>query len=313
MNRQYRNPSVPARIAAWVTALAMTFAITLTLIGWTCVNILISEDLHVQTATNEYIVSGQMDRVSNTIRELSEKYGFSADNVISALNREEFISADREMAKWWSHITTEGVMSTEVPAWSANSLLPVIEESLVPEMMPEDQSSTEVAQEIGLALEKEAKRTMMPVRRTLITLGFRYLDKRIDIPGAVRLINKAPEAGAVICILLAGMIALLTGKNIRTSLKYYGGALAGAGISAAFALILIRHFGIMDMVRGSSKGLSDQISIMMRLAGTKYIMGIAILLAAGIICLLIYIRTKMDRTANGGTNETGKGHSPDPV
>ena len=306
MKRQYRNPSIPARIAAWIAALVLTFTMTLTLIGWTCVSILASEDLYVRTATDEDVVTGQMERVSSIIRELSVRYGFSADHVIAALDREEFAGADREMAQWWSRITTEGTMDPEVPAWSADSLLPVIEESLDPGMIPEDQYSTEVAQEIVFALEKEATRTMMPIRRTLITLGFRYLDKRIDMPGAIRLINSMPLAGLAVCILLAGLIALFSGRRIRTSLKYYGGAFGGAGLSAIFALIMIRHLGIIDMIRKSSESLADQIHIMTRSAETGYIIGIAVL-------LLVYTLKKADSITDGGAHEEKEGRSPDPV
>ena len=144
MSGQKRKPSAPARTAAWAFALLLTIALTGTLISHSCVRILMSEDLHVSSATDDKVVADQMERLSDAIRELSAEYYFDAGQVIAALDREEVIRADRETAVWWTRITAEGIMDDEIPAWSADSLLPVIEESLTAEKIPEGQDSAEM-------------------------------------------------------------------------------------------------------------------------------------------------------------------------
>lgn len=313
MSGQKRKPSAPARTAAWAFALLLTIALTGTLISHSCVRILMSEDLHVSSATDDKVVADQMERLSDAIRELSAEYYFDAGQVIAALDREEVIRADRETAVWWTRITAEGIMDDEIPAWSADSLLPVIEESLTAEKIPEGQDSAETAQEIAYSLEKAARRTMMPVRKALITLGMRYLNKKTDLPGIIRMISAIPKTGAAACLLLAGIIALLTAGRIRTSLKYYGAAAGGAALSALFSMMLIKFQGIPDMIRESSEGLADQAVIMGQSSETEIMIAAAALLLISAACLILYNRKERKPEPHGESHEKKTSDLPDPV
>ena len=313
MSRQSKKPSVPARIAAWAATVLLAIALTGTVISQTSVRILTSEDLHINSAVNDEAVNGQMERLSGTIRELSAKYSFHAEEVIEALDRKEFINANREMAVWWTKMATTGVMDDEIPEWSSDSLLPVIEKSLIPEMIPEDQDSAEVAQEIGYSLEKAAKRMIMPVRRALVTIGMRYLNKKTDMPGIIRLITETPKTGIAVCFLLSGLIAFLTARKIRTSLKHYGAAFGGAGLITVFCMILIRQLGITDMIRESSEGFANQVSMMARSAETEIIIITAVLFLISATCLTVFNHRTGEPENHGGGHETKTSRTPDSV
>ena len=313
MKRQHRNPSLPARIAAWPAAMLLTIALAVTLIGRAGTQILTSEDLHVSTATNEEIVTAQMERMSDAVRDLAEEYHFDADRVIAALDRDEFLATDKALAEWWTRITTKGVLDNEIPAWSADSLLETIECSFDPEMIQEEQEIREIARGIGLLLEKTARRMQMPVRRTLIMLGFRYLDKRIDLPGIMRIAIRLPKAGIAACLLFAGLVALLMGRRIGTSLKYFGAATGGAGISCLAGLILIRSVNIRGMIRESSEGLANQMDAMMGTVTTEYILCATALLITGYVCLYLYVRRAGEHAVCGGNHEAGTNDLPDPL
>ena len=153
----------------------------------------------------------------------------------------------------------------------------------------------------------------MPVRLSLISFGVRYLNRRVDLPGTVRTASQLPLLGLSGSLLLAGLIALLTAKKIRISLKYYGAAFGGAGIAAAFCMILTGLAGIQGMISKASEGMSRQTSLAVRemaLEGGLYIL---ILLTAGVICLVRYIRPGKGVNHRGGKYAEEPNGSPDPV
>lgn len=304
------KPCLPARIAAWAAAVLLTIALTGTLLGTTAARMLASEESHIRISTDRQVIAGQMERIAGIVRDLAEEYGFSPEPVISAVSRDEITDLNTRMAKWWTRIVTEGIMD-DVPSWSADSLIPTIMETTDPEKVSGD--LYENAAEAAGELEKAIRETAMPVRISLISFGVRYLNRRIDLPGAVRTVSQLPLLGAAACLLLAGLIALLTAKKIRISLKYYGAAFGGAGIAAAFCMILAGTAGIQGMISRVSETMSRQTGLAVRemaLEGGLYIL---ILLTAGVICLARYIRPEKSVSHSGGKYAEEPNGSPDPV
>ena len=310
MNQRKRIPCLPARFAAWVAAVLLTVALTGTLLGATAVRMLTSGESHVRISTDRQVVAGQMEKISDAVRDLAEEFGFSAEPVISAVSRDEITDLNTRMAEWWTKIVREGIMD-DVPSWSADSLIPVMMETMDPEKVSGD--LYEKAAEAAGELEKTVRETAMPVRTSIISFGVRYLNRRVDLPGAVRTASRLPVLGIAACIFLAGLIALVTAKKFRVSLKYYGAAFGGAGIAAAFCMILAGTMGIQGMISRVSEGMSRQTGLMIRemaLEGGLYIL---ILLAAGAVCLIKYIRPGKGGNRRGGKYEEEPNGSPDPV
>lgn len=304
MRKNREKPCLLCRIAAWGCALLMTVTLSAALLGYGTVRAVTSEELHISAATNDRIITDQIARVSRRVEELAEDYSFSAGDVLAGITREDFEALNRETAVWWTRIVNEGRIET-IPAWSAGPIRPVIEATLDDEKIPAGRTRFEVASEVSSILEKSVQDTMMPVRKALITLGVRYLKRRIDLPGAVRMASQAPGFGAAVSLILAGMIALLLAKDIRRSLKYYGAAFAGAGISAAAGGILIRMLDIPGMVRQATDGFADQLDMTMGTVMLESGIAAAVLLAAGFACLILYTRAPGKKTAAGGLNPDG--------
>ena len=308
------RPALPARIAAWGIAFLLTVTLTITALGGlAAVNrVFTGEELHVRTATGEDVIREQMDKVSGEIRELAEDYSFSAEAVISVLSREDFEELNRETAKWWTRIMTDGIMD-EIPAWTADArVTEAIAASLEPEKTPGEEWD-ETVKGIAIAIEKAVNRTVMPFRKALVTLAVRYTSRKADLPGMIRFAAQIPLAGIALSFLLAGVIALLLGKQIRWSLKYYGAALAGAGLSSLTGLILIRNADLGGMIRAASEGVYHQAQSMMRVVAAETWTAAAVLFIAGMICLVCYIREPGRHRTHGGAHETKKNDTPDPV
>ena len=310
MSTGKNKPCLPARIAAWVCAVLLTIVLAFTLLGTTAARMISSEDSHVRISTDRQVIAGQMEKIAGEIRNLAEEYGFSAEPVIDAVSLDEITELNTRMAGWWTRIVTEGIMG-DVPSWSAESLIPVIMETMDPGTASDDlyETAAEAAGEIETAVREAA----MPVRTSVISFGVRYLNRRIDLPGAARAISRLPGLGGAVCLLLAGLIALLTAGKIRTSLKYYGAAFGGAGISAAFCMILAGTAGIQGMISRASEVMSRQTGLAIRGMVLEAGLYILVLLAAGIFCLIMYTRPAKDGNHRGGKYAEEPNSTPDPV
>ncbi len=310
MSTKKNIPYLPARIAAWVCAVLLTIVLACTLLGMTAARMLTSEENHVRISTDRQVIAGQMEKIAGAVRDLAEEYGFSAGPVIDAIPQDEITELNTQMARWWTRIATEGIME-DVPSWSADSLIPVIMETMDPGKASDDpyEKAAEAAGKIGKTVGEAA----MPVRTSVISFGVRYLNRRIDLPGAARTVSRLPMLGGAVCLLLAGLIALLTSGKVRSSLKYYGAAFGGAGISAAFCMILAGTAGIQGMISRSSEVMSRQTGLAIRgmvLEGGLYIL---ILLAAGAVCLIMYTRPEKNGNNRGEKYAEEADSTPDPV
>ena len=287
-NREIR-PALPARIAAWGIAFLLTVTLTIAAIGGPAAyhRVLTNEELHVRIATDETTISEQIEKTAGEIREMAEEYSFSADAVISLLSREEFADINNQAAGWWTHIVSEGIMN-EIPAWKANEqIISTIYNTLNRADMT-DEEREETAKGIANEIEKTVNRTVIPFRKALVTLAVRYLNRKTDLAGAIRLVSRIPQIAVALCLFFSGLIAFLLGKRIRYSLKYYGAAFAGAGLSTLTGILMIRYIDISGMIRASSERLDYQVQLMMKAVETETWICAAALIVLGMICLICY-------------------------
>ena len=192
MSTKKENPCIPARIAAWVCAVLLTVALACTLLSITAVRMLTSEESHIRISTDRKVIAGQMEKIAGAVRDLAEEYGFSAEPVIRAIPQDDISELNIQMARWWTRIATEGIMES-VPSWSAESLIPAIMETMDPGKVSGD--PFDKAAEAAGEIEKTVQEAAMPVRTSLIAFGVRYLNRRVDLPGAVRTASRFPALG----------------------------------------------------------------------------------------------------------------------
>lgn len=290
MTHKEKKPALPARIAAWGITFLLTVTLTVAALSGPAGyhRVLTNEKLHIRTATDDQIIREQMDYAAEEIREMAEEYHFSADEVIRLLTSEQFTEINERTARWWTRITSEGIME-EIPSWTADEqIVSAVLNTLDRNRIPEDERE-ETAKGISNEIEKTVNRTVMPFRKALVTVAVRYINRKTDLPGLIRLASAVPQIAAALSLLLAGMIAFLTGKRIRFSLKYYGAAFAGAGLSAFAGILLIRNAGIDAMIRASSVKLEHQVQAMLRTIVTETWIFAAALFVLGMLFLVFYI------------------------
>ena len=289
MSGSIARPAMPARIAAWCLAFILTLTLTISaLLGPASFNrVLTDEDLHIRTATDDSVIQEQMEKVSSAIRIMAEEEHFRADRVIRALKQDDFKKLNEQAAEWWKNIMSEGRL-TEIPAWNADDqMISIIIESMDPNQIPNDELE-ETAKGIANEIEQEVNQTVMPFRKALVSLGVRYISRKMDPGSIIRFVSKIPEIAAAASLLLTGLIAFLTGKRIRWSLKYYGASFAGAGLSTLTALMMIRNADLSGLLNAASKGLNHQIQTMIRTVAAETWACAVILFALGMVFLICY-------------------------
>ena len=313
------RPALPARIAAWGIVFLLTITLTVSALSFPAAanRILTSEELHTATATDESIIREQMEKVNGKIRDMAEDYAFSAEAVISELQEDVFIEINRKTAEWWTNILSKDHSDenlTEIPMWTADEQITnAIYNTLDRQVVPEESERAETAKGITNEIERAVNRTVMPFRKALLTLAVRYSSRKTDVAGIIRFVSQIPRITAAASLLLAGMIALLLGKSIRYSLKYYGAAFAGTGISAITGIILLHHADFTGMLREASEGLNHQVQAMMKTSVTETWILAVVLTVAGFVCLICYIREPAHPGKHGGMHEKKKDNMPDSV
>lgn len=313
------RPALPARIAAWGIVFLLTIALTVSALSFPAAanRVLTSEELHSATATDKSIIREQMETVNGKIQDMADDYAFSAEAVISELQADVFTDINRKTAEWWTNILSKDHSDdnlTEIPMWTADEKITnAIYNTLNKQIIPEESERAETAKGITSEIEKAVNRTVMPFRKALLTLAVRYSSRKTDVAGIIRFVSQIPRITAAASLLLAGIIALLLGKNIRYSLKYYGAAFAGAGISALTGIILLKNADFTGMLREASEGLNHQVETMMKTSVTETWILAAVLTVAGFVCLICYIREPVQPGKHGGMHEKKKDNMPDSV
>lgn len=278
---------------AWVLTFLLAGCLAITILSVLTVQILTNAGLHLGVTTDGSVVDSQLEHIHENVDILAEEYGFSAEAVKKIISRDELLRVNREIAAWWTHLLSEGDTAT-MPRWYS----PDLEETVASSMNRE--TSQIDPQTIAADLTEIVERTVFPLRETLLTTGMNLVNERADVPGVIRSVARIPLLGIVLSIAIAGLIALLMGRETDRSLKYYGTAVAGTGISVLAAMIILLYMGPKAMVADASRPLAGEIGALLGKIGWEAGLGALLLLSVGYVCLIVYRRRKIRKSVTIG-------------
>jgi hypothetical protein len=291
MNRGGEKKAFPLeRGLAWIVTVLLTLFITAAILCTLSVQLLTSESLHTAIATGDAVVNSEIRYIHEKIDEMAAEYGFSAERMKEVVGKEEIRRINRETASWWTALLTEG-KTEEAPRWYSSQV-----EEILYETMPEE-NRKEDPQTIASDLMDMVERTVFPLRETLISTGMSYVQEKADIVSLVRTMRGLPLISLMCCLAAAGAVALLMGREIFRSLKYYGSALAGAGFAIISTIVIILLLRPAEFIAEASRPLMIELETV---AGRIFMAAgaiVAILLAAGYICLVKYRNRKTKKTS----------------
>lgn len=274
---------------AWAATVLLTLFITAAILCTLAVQLLTSAGLHRAIATGDGVVNSETRYIHERIDEMAAEYGFSAERMKEVIGKEEIRQINKEAASWWTALLTEG-KAGQVPRWYSSQV-----EEILYETMPEN-NRREDPQTIASDLMDMVERTVFPLRETLVSTGMDYVEKKADIVSMVRAMRGLPLILLLCCLAAAGAVALLMGREIFRSLKYYGSALAGAGFAIVTTIVIILLLRPAAYIAEASRPLMMEIET---IAGRIFMAAgatVAVLLAAGYICLAKYRGRKAKKT-----------------
>ena len=288
--KKERKICLPERGTAWIATVLLALLLTVTVACTLAVRIMTSAGLHLSAAADESVVDEQQKKIWESFDLLAEEYGFSAEAVKAVVSREELQEANREVAAWWTGLLTEG-KTEPMPRWYSAELEKAVSESMTANSQAD--LRTAVAD-----LTYIVDRAVFPLRGALVSRGMEYVREHADVPALIRTMRKLPPLGFALCALAAGLIALLTGREIRVSLKHYGTALACAGFSLLTAGVTVLILQPKDMIVQVSRALAAEFSSLTNRIGLETAGIVLLLVAAGYCCLYLYRNGGFKRIRN---------------
>ena len=278
---------LPERGLAWIAAFLLTALLTVFLLSAFAVQAMTSARLHLQSATSSGVVNGQVDSIREYIDLLAKEYDFSAEEVKATVSRDELEAYNRSAAEWLTRLLTEG-QSEAVPRWYSADL-----ENAVYSAMSGQKA--EDANTVVTELSRKIDRMVFPLRETVLATGLNIANSKADLPGIIRTVRKLPLLGLGLSFLAAGMIALLMGREITRSMKYYGTALAGTGFTVIAAWIVILFLRLNTEAAEASAVLGQEIGSMAGILALESGIVTLFLLAGGYLCLHLYRKKKWEK------------------
>lgn len=271
------------RGCAWAVTFLLTVFLSVTLLGTLAVETLTSAGLHLQVAADGGMLDDQLRRIHENIDLLAEEHGFSAEAVKQVIGREEVREIDRQLAGWWTQVLTEGTAGT-VPRWYSGEL----EEAIWLSM--EEQNPAGDPRAALSDLSEMIERTVFPFRETLVSTGMDLVKEKADIPAIVRSVREIPPLGLMLSLVCAGLIAVLLGREFVRTLKHYGTAAAGTGLTLLAAGGILWAIHPKTMIAEASENMAREFSALAGQSGLYGILAAAVLLIAGYACLILYRR-----------------------
>ena len=269
------------RVLAWIAAFLLTVFLVCCLFSSALVQVITSAGLHIAAATDDSVLDDQMRSIYEYIDLMSVEYGFHADDVKAAVSRHEMDEFNREAASWWTRALTEGE-SGSIPRWNSSALEEAVSNAMAGDERKED--SRAAAAEIT----DKINRTVFPLREAMLTTGLDFVNDRADISGIIRSLKHFPLLCLSVCILAAGLIALLTGHKIFLSLKYYGTALASAALVLVTAGATFFAMQLKDMLAQASSSMAGAFGALTKTLFLEAGSAALVLLISGFACLFIY-------------------------
>jgi len=276
-----RKALLPERGAAWILTFFLTVLLSVTLLSTIAVQAFSSSGLHLRVATDNGLMDGEIHHIYEQIDRMAEEYGFSAEAVKSSVSQEELKNKNSEAAAWWTRLLTEGEMSA-FPKWDASSIEEAVYSTIDAEKSPEEPRA--IVADIVSVIE----RAVFPMRESLLTTGMKYVETSVDLAGSVRSLQKVPLFALMLSLLVAGLIALLLGREFIRCLKHFGTAVAGTGMVLAAVCVTTLVLQPSKMFAQASERVAETIRFLLGRIGTEAGLMIIILLAVGYLCLIIY-------------------------
>lgn len=264
MKRRNDSKSLPGKSACFFSGAAgllLTFFLLMTAVTLLLGHLLTSDSLHERIATDSEVVNEQLHRIGEEVELMAEEYGFAPETVMNLISAEKMQNMNRDASRWLSDAFRNGKLR-DTPVFHAESLGEALmaDESFVASQDPYMLRNT--IQQITGEVEKTAAEKAMAFREILLRAAERIAGKTVSLPTVSALAQQIPALLIFCSIGLAGLIALLTSRKMRLSLRYIGAAMSACGILLLIGIGMIALLGIRPILSEISVLISRKFSLL---------------------------------------------------
>ena len=178
---------------------------------------------------SDAVIREEQQLAQERVTKLAGLYGFDAEPVISLIGEETIRELNSQASRWWSTLLQDG-KTGETLHWDTDELEQVLASD--PRLAENNDAEREEYLELSAAedIRNSILHMVLPMRIQVIRLGMQEIGKRIDLPNIVTFFLGVPWAALSLCVLLAGLIALLQGKKFHDAALYIGSAMGAAAL-----------------------------------------------------------------------------------
>ena len=231
---------------------------------------------------SDAFIREEKEMIRERVNAFAEIFGFSPEPVIAAIDDEILQDLNRQASLWWSSLLRDGKPGKEI-GWSTKELERILASD--PSVADDEDKADEMASAAAGEIRESVIRMVLPMRQQVIRLGMKKLGKRVNLPSLIHFLTGLPWAAAMLCVLLAGLIALIRSRRIRDSLPYIGSAMGAAALVMICITVLYLSAGIQPMIREASDSLTIQYQGIMTGALVRVGVFAVLMAAACVLCL----------------------------
>ncbi len=282
-------PGGAARGTAAVLGLLLTPMLCLTVIGVMFLQLLLSEGLHDRIGQDEQVLREERNVMALDMEELAAEYRFSPEPVMALISTDSLRQWNRESAQWLTASAKTGRLQEVTNTFDLEGLSEVLRSDTAFTEGLDARSLDIRIREVSGRISALITGKVYCLRNTLLKAAEKLASKVIRLPALAAMLQRLPLPAGLLCLLLCGLILLLTARRPRMAFGYIGAALMACGILLLCTLSLIPLLGIGPLLKEISPMLGREYHLLALWVGGGT--G-AVALVAGILGLLGILRAE---------------------
>lgn len=241
------------------------------------------EDANVLRKAGEAARPMQMARITSLVERYANQYGFDEASVAALIDKETLEAYQEQVNTWWLDLLKQGMVN-DYPAWDGSAIgETIMADDGYRAQVDRTELRTIAVDQVQAAICQEVKKTILPLRISLLTAGLQLVDSKVPLPKLVSLLHLIPGfcAGLAIALLVLMLIChRREGSQVRT----LGGAAIWGGVWLSGLVVLL--FCQMDPV-GQAQVISplfaSQLTVLCQEMGRTLLFREVVLLLAGFL------------------------------
>ncbi len=291
MSEGRRLPGRGARGTCAVLGLLLTPLLLVLIIG-ALSQLFLSDALHDSIGGDGGVLREERNAIAGDVAELAAEYHFSTEPVMALITADRLKEWNRESARSLTASVKTGRLQEVTNTFEPEGLAEVLRSDPAFAGDLDEQALTKRIREVSTRLSARLKERVCFLRDTMMRGAEKLANRLVHLPTLATLLQRLPVPIGLLCLLLSGLIVLLTARRAVLALRYIGAALVACGLLLLCLLALLLLLGIGPLMGEISPVLGRAFHLL-----TLWIGGSQALVALAVGCLGFFGMRLAERAA----------------